>query len=211
MALNSEPRHLHFGRARAVLSRVYPPARVKETNRITKAYQALVGLAVLCHGDQRPRRPRFLAARAIPRVSCAWSTRRPSYSPIAAVTVASTACATSISRSASPHLIFLIPGVGETLRIMRTPRHVSTDPGCARLRHRRQGAALRARDRDPSKCSSNAPRRCVRAQIVGPVDLRRTRRPCRPPAKSWPRSAAPRSAATSTIASRASADEETIC
>jgi hypothetical protein len=38
-------------------------------------------------------------------------------------------------------------------------------------------------------------------QALGPVDPGRTRHACRPPEKSWPRSPAARSAATSTTAS----------
>ena len=94
-------------------------------------------------------------------------------------------------------LIFLIPGVSET-HPRHGPRHHLDRSGAVReLRHAGQGAALRAGDR--GRAGVLPVRQGDRAlQAVGPGDPGRARDACRPPARSWPRSAAARSAATST-------------
>ena len=128
MATNGQAHHLHFGRARSALSGRGLSAGQGQGDR--PHHQGLSGadrgLAVLRDGDQRPGRARLARRAAIPRASCAWSTRRPSILPDRRGNnrIDSLRNLVTDPRVA---LIFLIPGVSETVRVMGRAT-ISTDP-----------------------------------------------------------------------------------
>ena len=182
---------------------VYPPAKVKETDRITKAYRALVeaspffalatngpnGLDCSPRGDPqglRPRRRRQDHRRAGPA-------RQQSH-----------------RQSAQPHQRSARRAVVPHPRCQRDaahhgPRYDLDRSGAVReFHHAGQGAALGAGDRGGSGVLPM--RQGDRAlQAVGSGDPGRARRACRRRERSWPKSAAARWAARSTTASRQSA------
>ena len=183
---------------------VYPPAKVKETDRITKAYRdADRGLAVLRDGDQRARTGSTARRAAIPRASCACVDDKTVIVPDRRGNnrIDSLRNLVSDPRIA---LLFLIPGVSETLRVMGRAT-ISTDPElCASFTM--QGKAPRcvlviAVEQVFFQCA----KAIVRSKLWDPAIQVERVDACRPPARSSPRSAAARSAATSTTASRRSA------
>ena len=181
---------------------VYPPAKVKETDRVTKAYQALVEASPFCAmATNGPDGPRLLAARrskgfvrVIDENTIAVPDRRGNNR------IDSLRNLIDDPRVA---LLFLIPGVSETLRIMGRAT-ISTDPElCASFTM--QGKAPRcvlviAVDQVFFQCA----KAIVRSKLWDPsIQVERSTADRRE--KSWPRSAAARWAATSTTASRPSA------
>ena len=103
------------------------PSLVKETDHITRALSRLHrGGAVLCAGVERARAGSTARRAATRRASCASPTRRRCSSPTGAATTASTRCATS-SHDPRVALLFLIPGCGETIRVIGRAA-ISADP-----------------------------------------------------------------------------------
>ena len=105
---------------------VYPPAKYKETRHITKAYRALIEASPFC--VMATSGPGGLDARraAIPRASSAWSMKKPLIIPDRRGNnrIDSLRNLVTDPRVA---LIFLIPGVSETVRVMGRAT-ISADP-----------------------------------------------------------------------------------
>ena len=177
---------------------VYPPAKVKETDRITKAYRALIEaspfFALATNGPERARllaarRSQGLRARARRQYhrGAGPPRQQPHRQP-----------AQSDPRSARGAAV---PHSGrERDAAHHGPRHDLHRSGAVReLRHAGQGAALGAGRSRSRRCSSSAPRRSC-APSCGTRRPRSSARPCRRRARSSPRSPAARSAARSTTA-----------
>jgi len=181
---------------------VYPPAKVKETDRITNAYRALIEAS-----------PFFALATCGPDgLDCS-----PRGDPKGFVRVVDDRTIVVPDRRGNNRidslrnllhdprvaLLFLIPGVSETLRIMGRAT-IQADPDlCASFTM--QGKAPRSvLVIASSGCSSSAPRRSC-APNCGTPRSRSSGRACRRRGKSSPRSAAERSAARNMIGWRPSA------
>ena len=121
-----------------------PASVIKEIDHINAALpRADRGRALRRHRDLRPGGARLLAAKAIPPASCASSTTRRWPSPTGRGNNRIDGFR-NIVRDPRIALLFLIPGVGETLRVNGRAA-ISVDPELMReLRHQRQAAALRA-------------------------------------------------------------------
>jgi PPOX class probable FMN-dependent enzyme len=170
---------------------VYPPAKVKETDRITNAYRALIEASPFCvmatSGpgglDSSPRGDPKGFVRVVDEKTLVLPDRRGN-NRIDSLR--------NLVTDPRVSLIFLIPGVSETIRVMGRVT-ISADPElCASFAM--QGKAPRC---------VLVIRSCVRN--CGTLRSRSSARHCRPREKSSPRSAAARSVATSTTASRPSA------
>ena len=105
----------------------------------------------------------------------------------------------NIVRDPRVSLLFLIPGVGETIRVIGTRQHFDRSGAARELRVRRQDAAQRhrglGRDRLLPMLQGDHP-----LQAVGPLAPHRPRRACRATARFWPRSPKARWAARNTTA-----------
>ena len=177
---------------------VYPPAKVKETDRITKAYRALIEaspfFALATSGpdglDCSPRGDPKGFVRVLDEQTVVMPDRRGN-NRIDSLR--------NLIHDPRVALLFLIPGVSETLRIMGRAT-ISTDPElCASFTM--QGKAPRSRAGDRGRQGVLPVRQGDRAlQAVGSRRPRSSARRCRPREKSWPRFPAARSAATSTTA-----------